>query len=116
MIYFVSGAPARTPVSKLQQAKLVANLEVGADGMIPTPSPTPAVRMTEMLGGGGGGAPTVRVLPGDHGGRDQDRGKEARSPGADLAVNLAEKRKDPDIDPDHNQAKHGLMVSCHVMS
>ena len=59
-----------------------------------------------MLEGGGGGA-TVPALPGGGGGRDQDQGKEARSPEVDLAVNLAEERKDPDIDPDHNQAEHG---------
>ena len=56
-----------------------------------------------MLGGGGGGA-TVPAPPGGDGGRDQDQGEEARSPEVDLAVNLAEERKDPDIDPDHNQA------------
>ena len=48
MVSFVSGVPARTPVSRLQQAKLVENLEVGVDGRIPTPSLTQAVRMTEM--------------------------------------------------------------------
>ena len=106
MIFFLSGVRARTPASKLQQAKSGEKLEAGVDVRTLTPSLTPAVRRTEMLEGGGGGA-TVPALPGGGGGRDQDQGKEARSPEVDLAVNLAEERKDPDIDPDHNQAEHG---------
>ena len=48
MICFVSGVPARTPASKLQQAKLMPKLEVAGDVRILTLILTPAVRMTEM--------------------------------------------------------------------
>ena len=48
MIFFLSGVLARTPASKLQQAKSEAKLEAEVDVRTLTPSLTPAARTTEM--------------------------------------------------------------------
>ena len=48
MIFFLSGVLARTPASKLQQAKSGAKLEAEVDVRTLTPSLTPVVRRTGM--------------------------------------------------------------------